>query len=155
MSGVAWSGVYSIKKSLEVGRCALLLISSFFSFNIDDELFVHTTSQYARMIGRYTRLGVEAFSNHNLDAGHMINCLNNHVEEVVVKGWFQLFKVIEALCGLLERLGDQSGGPFVVKLPGCIRAVHCTREHEREQDLERGPASCSEPHAVWVRMSEV
>ena len=83
--GMAWSGVYSIKKSLEVGRCALLLISSFFSFNIDDELFVHTASQYARMIGRYTRLGVEAFSNHNLDAGHMINCLNNHVEEVVVK----------------------------------------------------------------------
>ena len=53
------------------------------------------------MIGRYTRLGVEAFSQHNVDAGHMINCLNNHVEEVVVKGWFQLFKVIEAICGLL------------------------------------------------------
>ena len=30
----------------------------------------------------------------------MINCLNNHVEEAVVKGWYQLFKIVEAAFGL-------------------------------------------------------
>ena len=30
----------------------------------------------------------------------MINCLNNHVEEAVVKGWYQLFKIVEAGFGL-------------------------------------------------------
>ena len=28
-------------------------------------------------------------------AGHMINCLNNQVEEAVVKGWYQMFLIIE------------------------------------------------------------
>jgi len=31
----------------------------------------------------------------------MINCLNNHVEEAVVKGWYMLFIMIEAMFGLI------------------------------------------------------
>ena len=96
------------------------------------------------MIGRYTRLGVEAFSNHNLDAGHMINCLNNHVEEVVVKGWFQLFKVIEALCGLLFSVlvvmyltFDSEAGRFewrvaVPIVPSIAMALYATQSREAE-----------------------
>ena len=99
------------------------------------------------IIDRYTQVGHATASHANVDTGHMINCLNNHVEEVVVKGWYQLFKIIEGIFGLVFSILTvmylttkvSADGDVVVEwrialaiFPALLTATYAARSREAE-----------------------
>jgi len=124
------------------------------------------------LIQSYMSIGVNTASHANIDAGeksmglvtlppplslpfshnalrsyligHMINCLNNQVEEAVVKGWYMLFKIIEAVFGLIfsvivvlllttnEKTGHVQWGLALPIFPSVALALAATSLREKE-----------------------
>jgi len=49
----------------------------------------------------YMSLSDEALGSYSAEAGHILNTLDNHVNDAVNKGWYSLFLLVEGVFGLL------------------------------------------------------